>query len=98
MYQGVKGWEAFEPALTRAEEMDLDAIWRGAVDIPEEWYGGDREGLERLVETLFGRRGLIRRLISIFRESPRTPFPNWRDGPAFVDLTPKTRDGAAVLG
>src|SRR5213593_3179148 len=38
VYQGVKGWEAFEPALTRAEEMDADAIWRCAAEIPEEWY------------------------------------------------------------
>ena len=50
VYQGVTGWEAFEPALTGAEEMDLDAIWRCAADIPEEWYEGDRDGLHRLVE------------------------------------------------
>lgn len=98
VYEGVTGWEAFEPALIRAEEMDSDAIWRCALDIPEEWYEGDRDGLHRLVEELDRRRWLIRRLISIFRESPRKPFPNWRDGAEFVDLTPKTRDGVAVLG
>jgi HipA-like kinase len=79
VYQGVTGWEAFEPALTRAEEMDSDAIWRCAADIPEEWYEGDRDGLHRLVEELYRRRGLIRSLISLFRESPRNPFPNWSD-------------------
>jgi hypothetical protein len=31
------------------------------------------------VETLNRRRYLIRRLISIFRESMPNPFPNWRD-------------------
>ena len=36
------GWEAFEPALSRAEEMDAHTIWRCAADIPEEWYEGDR--------------------------------------------------------
>jgi len=81
VYQGVKGWEAFEPALTRAEEMDADAIWRCAAEIPEEWYEGDRDGLHRLVESLSSRRRLIRRLISIFRESTRNPFPNWQDAP-----------------
>ena len=81
VYEGVTGWDAFEPALTRAEEMDSDTIWRCAVDIPEEWYEGDRDGLHRLVEALYGRRCLIRRLISIFRESTRNPFPNWRDAP-----------------
>src|SRR5450631_2809482 len=92
VYQGVKGWEAFEPALTRAEEMGLDAIWRCAVDIPEEWYEGDREGLERLVEAIFGRRSLIRRLIGIFRKSARHPFPNWIDRPTSVGLSTARRD------
>ncbi len=81
VYEGVTGWDAFEPALTRAEEMDLDTIWKCAVDIPEDWYEGDRDGLHRLVEALHSRRGLIRRLISIFRESARNPFPNWEDAP-----------------
>lgn len=81
VYQGVTGWDAFEPALTRAEEMDSDAIWRCAGEIPEEWYEGDRDGLSRLVETLYSRRCMIRRLISLFRESPRKPFPHWQDAP-----------------
>jgi hypothetical protein len=85
VYEGVTGWDAFEPALTRAEEMDSDTIWRCAADIPEEWYEGDRDGLHQLVEALYRRRGLIRRLISIFRESARNPFPNWRDSSMGVD-------------
>jgi len=76
VYQGVTGWDAFEPGLTRAEEMDSDSIWRCAAEIPEEWYEGDRDGLSRLVETLYSRRRLIRRLISIFRETTRNPFPS----------------------
>ena len=79
VYEGVSGWESFEPALTTAEEMSCDDIWRCVVDMPEEWYGSDREGLERLVETLSERRRMIRRLISLFRESTRKPFPNWPD-------------------
>ena len=82
VYEGVMGWEAFEPALSRAEEMDAHAIWRRAADIPEEWYEGDRDGLERLVETLCHRRPTIRKLIGEFRASSRNPFPNWRDSPA----------------
>jgi hypothetical protein len=79
VYEGVTGWEAFEPALTRAEEMHWGAIWQCAADIPEEWYEGDREGLETLVETLHHRRAKIRKLIAEFRSSSRNPFPNWRD-------------------
>jgi len=54
VYGGVTGWDAFEPALTRAEEMDADTIFRCATDIPEEWYEGDRDGLTRLVEAITG--------------------------------------------
>ena len=79
VYQGVTGWEAFEPALTRAEEAGLDTIWRCAAEIPEEWYEGDRDGLHRLVEALYGRRPTIRQLIAKFHASTRDPFPNWRD-------------------
>jgi hypothetical protein len=81
VYDGVTGWNAFEPVLTRAEEMDSGAIWQCATEIPEEWYEGDRDGLNRLVETLYHRRARIRQLISKFRESMRNPFPNWRDAP-----------------
>jgi len=82
VYEGVMGWEAFEPALSRAEKMDAHAIWRCAADIPEEWYEGDRDGLNRLVEALQHRRGAIRKLITEFRRSSRNPFPNWRESPA----------------
>ena len=43
---------------------------------------GDRYGLHRLVEALYRRRCLIRRIMSIFRESMRNPFPNWGKAPA----------------
>jgi hypothetical protein len=82
VYEGDVGWQAFEPALSRAEEMDARTIWRCAADIPEEWYDGDRDGLDRLVQALHQRRGVIRKLISEFRRSSRNPFPNWRESPA----------------
>jgi hypothetical protein len=78
VYEGVTGWEAFEPALSLAEEMDLDTIWRCAVDIPEEWYEGDRDGLHRLVDAICNRRPRIRTLIDEFHGSSRNPFPNWK--------------------
>lgn len=82
VYEGVTRWEAFEPALTRAEEMDADTIWRCAAEIPEQWYDGDRDGLHRLVKVLHHRRGAIRKLIADFRRSSRNPFPNWRESSA----------------
>jgi hypothetical protein len=77
VYRDVTGWDSFEPALTRAEQIDIEAIWRIASDIPEEWYESDHAGLKRLVETLYRRRGMIRDLITAFRSSTREPFPNW---------------------
>src|SRR5271167_3057527 len=77
VYQDVRGWDAFEPALSRAERMDANQIWQLAADIPEEWYEWDKDGLHRLVETIYARRSMIRKLISAFGNSSRNPFPNW---------------------
>jgi hypothetical protein len=85
VYAGVKGWEAFEPALTLAEEMDSTAIWRCACELPTEWHGGVHDDLERLVETLYRRRRKVRGLITDFRECNRNPFPNWASVPRCPD-------------
>jgi hypothetical protein len=98
VYGGVMGWEAFEPALSRAEEMDAHTIWRCAADIPEEWYEGDRDGLDRLVQALHQRRGAIRNLITEFRRSSRNPFPNWRASvvDSAMPLAARDRSGHSV--
>jgi hypothetical protein len=77
VYNHVTGWDAFEPALTRTEEIDIGQIWRIAADIPAEWYEFDTAGLNRLIEGLYSRRSAIRALITAFRHSSRAPFPNW---------------------
>lgn len=92
VYEAVMGWKAFEPVLSRAEEMDAHTIWRCAADIPEEWYEGDRDGLNRLVETLHYRRGAIRKLITEFRRSSRNPFPSWRESPTNSVMPLAARD------
>lgn len=79
VYEGVTGWESFEPALSRAECMDPQIIWQCAAEIPEEWYEGDRASLEQLVEGLSKRREIIRTLIEDLRGCTRTPFPIWKD-------------------
>jgi len=77
VYEKVRGWDDFEPAVTRAEEMGIDGIWEIARGIPPEWYEFDSDGLQRLVETLYRRRSVIRDLITQFRTSTRNPFPLW---------------------
>ena len=78
VYEGVTGWESFEPWLSRLEEMRAEAVWRIAEEIPPEWCGGGTDALEQLVEELLGRRKRVRELIEAFRESDRMPFPAWR--------------------
>lgn len=77
VYAGVTGWASFEPWLSAVEEMDPAAIWQMAELVPPDWYGGDLEELEKLVEGLIGRRKLVRGLIEDFRDSDRRPFPAW---------------------
>src|SRR5260370_42467751 len=79
VYETVTAWESFEPALTRAERIDLGELWRYAAHVPEEWYEHDVSGMNRLVETLYRRRLRIRDLIRDFCKSSRNPFPNWRE-------------------
>jgi hypothetical protein len=77
VYESVRGWDDFEPALTRAEEINVDEIWGIASNIPPERYEFDADGLHRLVETLYQRRSTIRDLITQFCSSSRNPFPLW---------------------
>ena len=77
VYEGVTGWESFEPWLSRVEAMRAETLWEIAEVVPPEWYGGDTAELERLMEALLVRRGRVRELIGSFRDSNREPFPHW---------------------
>ena len=77
VYENVRGWDDFEPALTRAEEIAIDKVWEIADGIPPEWYEFDTGGLQRLIEALHRRRSIIRDLITQFRNSSRNPIPLW---------------------
>ena len=77
VYKEIKGWESFEPWLTRLETMAEETVWAAASEIPPEWYGGDLSEMEALVEKLLTRRSRIRELIEGFGRSDRRPFPKW---------------------
>jgi hypothetical protein len=79
VYAAVRGWESFEPWLSRIEKMEEDFVWSLAREIPPEWYGGAWDELESMIRTLIERRGMVRDLIEAFRVSPRMPFPEWHD-------------------
>src|SRR5262249_1125295 len=78
VYEPVTGWYSFEPTLSQVEQIDIDDLWKIGVEVPEEWYARDSEGLTTLIETLHARRTLLRELITSFRNSSRNPFPNWK--------------------
>jgi hypothetical protein len=77
VYENVRGWESFEPVLSKAEQVDPAELWNIAREVPPVWYQHDTERISSLIETLYQRRSLIRELISDFRNSNRNPFPNW---------------------
>jgi hypothetical protein len=80
VYQQVTGWESFEPVLSRAEQIDMAELWALTDGMPEEWWSryGSADDLSRLIETLYQRRSSVRDLITAFRNSSRSPFPNWK--------------------
>lgn len=78
VYEGISGWESFEPWMTRIREIAIDRIWQIAEQIPPEWYRAEVEALEQLVERVYARRERIPEWIGAFRESSREPFPNWK--------------------
>ena len=90
VYAGVRGWESFEPWLSRIENMDEEVLWRLAAEIPPEWYGGEWNSLEKLVGQLLSRRGLVWGLIEAFRDSIRNPFPDWH--------SPQSADANRLVG
>jgi hypothetical protein len=76
-YAWIKGWESFEPWLSRIETICENEIWAQAGEIPPEWYGSEWGALETLGKALMERRARVRELITCFRVSPRRPFPGW---------------------
>jgi hypothetical protein len=96
VYAQVRGWDSFEPWLSRVEEFAAEGLGKIAEEVPPEWYGGDPREMEQLMEKLMERRSRLRELIGSFRESNREPFPYW--GLAKSVVVPKMMPFAADLG
>jgi hypothetical protein len=77
VYAGIRGWESFEPWLTRLEALSPRALDEAAASVPPEWYNHDTEAMTRLLEQLDRRRRRIRELLTAAKSSTRQPFPNW---------------------
>ncbi len=76
VYRGVTGWPSFEPWLSRLEQLDPEAVYQAAAEIPPTWYGRI-EHLEGLLQELLARRARVRDLVLAVKNCPRRPFENW---------------------
>jgi hypothetical protein len=79
VYDNVRGWDAFEPWLSRIEHMDAHAIQRIGREVPPEWYGHERPALKLLLDRLRIRQSGVRELIGDIQRSTQKPFPNWQE-------------------
>ena len=77
VYEEVRGWQSFEPWLSRIESFDPAWVEEIAGAIPPEWIEHDWPALEALVQAIVQRREKVRDLITAFRGSSRQPFPAW---------------------
>jgi len=79
VYARVRGWESFEPWLSRIESLPPRIINEIGGFVPPEWCD-DWEALHSLVDQIIARRSRVRELIEAFRDSSRNPFPEWKRG------------------
>lgn len=77
LYEGVAGYESFEPWLGRIRHCSPAVLDKAFRSIPPEWLNGDLEELERLLEELYQRRSRVPDLVRGAKQLARDPFPNW---------------------
>ncbi len=78
VYESVRGLRAFEPYLSKIENLDPGELEAGAAEIPDDWCGEQAALLPELLERLYERRRRVRQLIIDAKNSSMRPFPNWR--------------------
>jgi hypothetical protein len=78
VYQGVRGMDSFDAWIARVERIEESALEEIYGQIPPEWYDGDADALEKMLEQLLRRKKLVRELIVSAWRSSAQPFPNWK--------------------
>lgn len=77
VYDQVRGLDDFEPWLAKLEAINESVLMSTARTIPPEWYDGDYDALQRLLEQLERRRSRVRELIWETRKARPYAFPSW---------------------
>jgi hypothetical protein len=78
VYQAVRSLDDFQPWLDQIvhfPEEVIDRAWKG---IPADWFEGEEDALDELLERLFERRKRLPELIAACRNAKAAPFPNWQ--------------------
>ncbi len=79
IYADVAGLESFEPFLTRLANLSDTVLEEAAASVPPEWYEGQTDELRALVGILAERRRRVAPMLMELQQSPKRPFPAWRN-------------------
>lgn len=77
VYEAVRSLDDFQPWLERVAHFPDEVIDSAVKSIPAQWYAGEEDGLERLLERLMNRRKRVGDLLAECRKGRINPFPNW---------------------
>ncbi|MGH9375170.1 MAG: HipA family kinase [Terriglobia bacterium] len=77
VYEGVRGFDSFEPFLSKIENLNPTELEECAKAVPSDWCDGEPDGPYRLMEELYARRRGLRQALTGARKSDLRPFPNW---------------------
>lgn len=77
VYAAIRSLDDFQPWLDRVVHFPEDVVDKALKAIPPQWYEGDEQPLDRLLERLLARRRRVPALLEDCRNARNRPFPNW---------------------
>ena len=77
VYESVRGFDDFEPWLTRIVELPVEVLDDAYGQTPPDWYDAQVDALEALLERLHRRRADVPDLLRKAKNAGCDPFPNW---------------------
>jgi hypothetical protein len=76
VYESVREMDSIEVWIARVERIEESALEEIYGQIAPEWYDGDADALEKMLEQLLRRRKLVREWIVSAWKSSAQPIPN----------------------
>jgi hypothetical protein len=77
VYERVCSLESFQPWLDQVVGFPEHVVDKALRQVPAQWFDGDEEALERLLEQLMRRRARVPDLLLDCRRARIDLFPNW---------------------